>query len=245
MRTQQVVIGGLLLLAVVFAGLLHLIGLDAATPAAARSTHGIARMATGLLVIWVLLGGACMVLARHRIRRMVRAIPLDERLKFTIFAILLAGLEEVVTVSMTNLAPLFGAAEGEAYITASANYFDVILFHSVVVFIPYFIVLALILHRWAFSPFVVFLSFGVVGTACEAIFAGNPGVFVSFPIWAFVYGLMVWLPTFCMDNRTARPVGSAASLLLAPAVFLLALPMIAAIAWVITVALGHPGMHFG
>ena len=46
--------------------------------------------------------------------------------------ILLAMLEEVVTTSMTNCAPLFGVKIGEAYITASSNYFDVILRHSVV-----------------------------------------------------------------------------------------------------------------
>ena len=33
---------------------------------------------------------------------------------------------------MTNCAPLFGVPFGQAYITASANYFDVVLYHSVV-----------------------------------------------------------------------------------------------------------------
>jgi hypothetical protein len=36
----------------------------------------------------------------------------------------LALMEEAITSSMTNLAPLFGVKIGEAYITASTNYFD-------------------------------------------------------------------------------------------------------------------------
>ena len=242
---QRAAIGILLVLAVLFGGMLHLIGLTAETATQARMATGIARMTTGLIVIWVVLGGGLMYLGRDRIAAVLRRIPLDERVKFTLFAVLLACIEEAVTVSMTNLAPLFGAQVGEAYITASANYPDVIAFHSVVVFVPYFIILPLLLARRAFTPFAVFLSFGVVGTLCEAIFAGNLGVVVGFPMWAFVYGLMVWLPAYCMQRPDARPVGWAGNLMLAPTVFVLALPLVALEAWVITGALGHPGMHFG
>ena len=242
---QRAVIVTLLVLTVLVGGMLHLIGLNAETAQQARMANGIARMTTGLIVIWVFLGGGLMYLGRDRIAGVVRRIRLDERVKFTLFAVLLACLEEGVTVSMTNLAPVFGAAVGEAYITASGNYFDVIAFHSVVVFVPYFIVLPLILSRWAFSPFVVFLSFGVVGTLCEAIFAGNVGVVIGFPMWAFVYGLMVWLPTHCMTRPAAQPVGWIGTFALAPAVFGLALPLVAVEAWVIIGLLGHPGMHFG
>ena len=146
---------------------------------------------------------------------------------------------------MTNLAPLFGSRIGEAYITASTNYLDVILFYSVVVFIPYFIVLAWILGRYAFGPFAVFLSFGIVGTAAEAIFAGNIGVLIGFPMWAFVYGLMVWLPVWCLpDGRGAKPVGVVAHLVLPFAMLGLAMPLIVPIVRVISVVLGHPGIDF-
>ncbi len=242
---QRAVIVTLLVLTVLVGGMLHLIGLNAETAQQARMANGIARMTTGLIVIWVFLGGGLMYFWRDRIAGVMRRIRLDERLKFTLFAVLLACLEEGVTVSMTNLAPVFGAGVGEAYITASGNYFDVIAFHSVVVFVPYFIVLPLILSRWAFSPFAVFLSFGVVGTLCEAIFAGNVGVVIGFPMWAFVYGLMVWLPTYCMTRPAAQPVGWIGTFALAPAVFGLALPLVAVEAWVIIGLLGHPGMHFG
>ena len=244
-RGKTGVIAALLILAAVIGGLLHLIGLDAETPQQARRAHGIARMTTGLIGLWIILGGGLMYVWRDQIAGLVRRVPLDERVKFTLFAVLLACLEEVVTVSMTNLAPVFGASMDEAHITASANYLDVIAFHSVVVFVPFFIVLPVLLARWAFSPFAVFLSFGVVGTVCEAIFAGNLGAVIGFPIWVFVYGLMVWLPAYCMQRPHARPVGWVGNMALAPAVFLLALPLVALEAWVITGLLGHPRMHFG
>lgn len=242
---QRATVLTLLVLATLFCGLLHLAGLASDDLIDRRRALGIARMATGLVAIWIWLGGGLMYRYRHAIRARVLAIPLHWRLKFVAFAILLAGLEEAVTVTMTNLAPLFGSRIGEAYITASTNYFDVIAFHSVVVFVPYFIVLACILGRFAFSPFAVFLSFGVVGTLAEAVFAGNPSVLLGFPMWVFVYGLMVWLPVYCLpEERGARPVGAVAHLLLPVAIFGLALPMIAPIVYAISVVLGHPGIDF-
>lgn len=242
---QRAVVLGLLVAATVFCGMLHLVGLSAEDGTDRSRALGIARMATGLMVIWIWLGGALMYRWRDAIRARARAIRLPWRVTFVLFCILLACLEELVTVSMTNLAPLFGSRIGEAYITASTNYLDVILFHSVVVFVPYFIVLAWILGRYAYGPFAVFLSFGIVGTVAEAVFAGNPGVVLGFPMWTFVYGLMVWLPTFCLpQDRGARPVGTLAHLVLPFAVFGLAMPMIVPIVYVISVVLGHPGIDF-
>jgi len=238
----------LLLLTALFCGMLHVVGYAAPDGVERRTALGIARMATGLIVIWIMVCGGLMYLYRGRVRAWVLGLGLNWRVNwrvtFVLFCILLACLEEAVTVTLTNLAPLFGSRIGEAYITASTNYLDVILFHSVVVFIPYFIVLAWILGSWAFSPFAVFLSFGVVGTAAEAIFAGNTGVLVGFPMWAFVYGLMVWLPVWCLpEGRGARPVGVVAHLLLPFGIFGLAMPMIVPMVYVITVVLEHPGIH--
>lgn len=242
---QRWVIGGLLALATLFSGMLFLIGLNATDPVEARRAHGIASMVTGLLVIWVWVGGALMLRYRRAIVARVRAIPLNWQVKFVVFATLLACLEEAVTVTMTNLAPLFGSKIGEAYITASTNWLDVIAFHSVVVLVPFFIALALMLTRWALSPFVVFLSFGAVGTVAEAVFAGNLGVLAMFPLWAFVYGLMVWLPACSLpSDRGARPAGPGVSLLLPVATFALALPMVAPLVWLIAVVLGHPSIDF-
>ena len=239
------VIGILLGLATIMAALLYLIGANATDPVEARRAHAIACMVTGLLGVWVWGLGALMLRFRAPVVAWVRAIPMMWQVKFVLFATLLACLEEAITVTLTNLAPLFGSRIGEAYITASTNYFDVIAFHSVVVFIPYFIVLALILTRYAVSPFAVFLGFGVVGTVSEAIFSGGIGPLLMFPIWAFVYGLMVWLPCHSIpSDRSARPAGVGLSLALPVVTFVLALPMIAPIVYVIAGVLGHPAIDF-
>jgi hypothetical protein len=120
-------------------------------------------------------------------------------------ATLLAMIEEVITTSMTNLAPLLGVAAGKAYITASANYLDVICFHSVVMFIPLFVGWTWMLSRYRFSPFAVFLLFGLTGTMAEATF--GPQHLMEFALWIYVYGLMVYLPAYCIPGeRPAREV---------------------------------------
>ena len=94
---------------------------------------------------------------------------------------------------------------GQAYITASANYFDVVLYHSVVVFVPMFIGWAVMLWRWRFSPFAVFVLFGLTGLLAETITFG-PQNLGNFAFWIFVYGLMAWLPAYCVPaDRPARP----------------------------------------
>ena len=245
MKLHRRIIVVLLIGAATICGLLYLIGISADDPAEKRRAFAIAGMTTGLMLIWVWLGGGLMLWFRRAFKARVLAIPLDHRLKFVLFATLLACAEEAVTVSMTNLAPRFGSRVGEAYITASGNYLDVIAFHSVVVFIPFFIVMALLLARYRFSPFAMFISFGLVGTCAEAIFAASPAAFVAFPLWCFVYGLMVWLPAFCLpDRRTARTPGPLAHLLLAPAILILALPLIAPLVYLIAVVLDHPAIDF-
>lgn len=245
MMRQRWIIVALLAGAALICGFLFLIATTAPDPANHRRALAIARMTTGLVVIWAGIGGALMFRLRHRIRALVLAIALGWRLKFVLFATLLACLEEAVTVTMTNLAPLFGSRIGEAYITASTNYLDVITFHSVVVFIPCFIVMAALLARYRFSAFAVMLGFGLVGTCAEFIFAATPAMFLAFPLWSMVYGLMVWLPAFCLPERpTARPPGAVAHLLLAPAILILSLPMVAPLVWLIAVVLKHPAIDF-
>jgi hypothetical protein len=164
-----------------------------------------------------------------------------------VFATALALLEEVVTTTMTNLAPLFGVKIGEAYITASTNYFDVVLLHSVVVIAPLFLAWALILWRYAFPPFAVFILFGLTGTLMETI-AGGPQHMAEFAMWIFVYGLMIYLPAYCVPtDRGARaprwwlyplavvaPLPFIASVMLTPVQFLLRV-------WLFP---HHPNIHF-
>lgn len=205
---------------------------------------GIVCMAWGLGVVWIIFGGSVMHLSRERVRRFVQSIPLPWQVTFVLFATLLALLEEAVTVTLTNMAPLFGAKVGEAYITASANYLDVVLFHSVVVFVPLFIAWAIVLTRYAFKPFAVFIIFGLFGILAEISF-GGPQQILGFAQWIFVYGLMIYLPAYCVpQNRPAKSPGFFAHLFALPATFVIALPLLVPIIYIISSVLGHPSMHF-
>jgi hypothetical protein len=139
-----------------------------------------------------------MRLFRDRVSAFVRGIRLDWRVKFVLFATLLALLEEAVTVTMTNLAPVFGVPLGAAYITASANYLNVVCLHSVVVFVPMFVAWALLLRRVDFPPNHVFLLFGLNGILAEASLGAQ--AFAEFALWIFVYGLMVYLPAYSLPE---------------------------------------------
>lgn len=157
-------------------------------------------MGLGLIIFWVIIGGTLQVRFRDRVRSFVQRLPGDWRVKFVLFCILMAMLEEAVTVTMTNLAPAFGVGYGEAYITASGHYWDVILFHSVVVFVPMFIAWAWLLSRYQFSSNAVFLLFGLTGTLAESLSFGTQNL-MMFGMWVFVYGLMVYLPAYTIPEK--------------------------------------------
>jgi hypothetical protein len=168
-------------------------------------TRAVLGMAWGLILLWIFIAGSLMHYLRDPIRVAVLRINLDWRLKFVLFATALALLEEAITTTMTNLAPLFGVKIGEAYITASTNYLDVVGLHSVVVFIPLFVGWAVMLWRYDFSSFSVFLLFGLTGTLAEMSF--GPQHALEFGLWIFVYGLMVYLPSCCLpsERKSRRP----------------------------------------
>ena len=159
------------------------------------------KMALGLILLWVVIGGTLMYRYREPLARYVRGIPLNWKLRFVLFATILALLEEAVTVTMTNLAPVFGSEIGHAFITASANYLHTILFHSVIVFVPMFIAWALLLGRYDFNPRQVFLLFGLVGSLAEMSMQPS-NIFGGF--WFFVYGLMVFLPACSIPSAESR-----------------------------------------
>ena len=162
-------------------------------------------MAWGLVVFWIVGCGTLMWRYQDLCCRLVQRVPAPWTIKFVAGCILLAMLEEVVTTAMTNCAPLFGVKVGEAYITASANYLDVILRHSVVIFVPMFVGWAILLKFWRFSPFEVFLLWGITGTLLEFAYSGYQGI-PNFPFWILVYGPMVWLPAhFRAVPDSAKP----------------------------------------
>jgi hypothetical protein len=166
--------------------------------------RAVIRMGSGLVFCWNVLGGLVMYLDRDRIRRFVLSMPGRWPVKFVAFCTLLALAEEAITTTLTNLAPVFGVPMGKAYITASANYLDVVCYHSVIIFVPWFVGWAWMLSRWDFHPTTVFLIFGLTGTIAETNFlTRNPA---EIGMWVFVYGLMIYLPAYSLpDKRGARP----------------------------------------
>ncbi len=163
-------------------------------------THAVLGMGLGLYLFWIVLFGSATALFKNQIRCAIDAVKVEWHLKFVVFCIALAMLEEVVTTTMTNLAPIFGARIGQAYITASANYWDVVLGHSVIVFVPMFIAWAVVLSYYDFTANQVFLSFGLTGTICESLFGGLQHM-LEIGMWMFVYGLMIYLPIYCLPRR--------------------------------------------
>jgi hypothetical protein len=160
-------------------------------------------MALGLIIIWIVILGSIMYTFRDAIKKKTDSIHIGWKLKFVLFATLLALIEEAITTTMTNLAPVFGSEIGKAYITASANYIHVIFFHSAIVFVGMFIGWTYILSKYDFSPLQVFLLFGLTGNLAEV--AINPtSIFGGF--WIFVYGLMIYLPAYTLPSRkTQKP----------------------------------------
>jgi hypothetical protein len=198
-------------------------------------------MAWGLIIFWIAIGGGLMYRYRDAIRDRVLKIPVDWRLKFFFFVLLLALLEEVVTTTMTNLAPLLGVKVGEAYITASTNYFDVVLFHSVfAALVPGFLAWTILVSFIDFTAFEAFLLYGFMGLLGEAVFGGVKQM-AAFAFWIFVYGLMIYLPAYSLPQRAVSPV----KWWHYPVAIVF--PWILVVPWVLLVMKllhGHPSVHF-
>jgi hypothetical protein len=96
-------------------------------------------MADGLILFWIIIGGSLTPMLRRKLVPKLTAVPMGWRIRFVLLCTAMALLEEIITTTMTNLAPLFGTTPAEAHITALTNYFVVVCFHSVVVFVPMFI----------------------------------------------------------------------------------------------------------
>lgn len=186
--------------------------------------HAMLGMVLGLYIIWVIFFGFISYKCRDWCRAVFQKLPGSWPLKFFIFASILALTEEAVTVAMTNTAPWYGLRLGEAYITASANYLDVILGSSVIVILPMIAAWTWLLWKYKFTPNQTLILFGLSGTIAESL-SGGPGHFIEIGMWLFVYGLMIYLPAYCVPSeRPAKRVSFWAVLL---AIFL---PVMLAIA---------------
>lgn len=197
-RRERVEHALILAIAVYSAVVVTIIGAAVLIGSSSSRERAILLMAIGLILLWVALGGFLTLRYRGRIRDFMLRAPIRWEWKFLILATALALIEEAITTTMTNLAPLFGSKIGVAYITASSNYLIVIAFSSVVVFVPEFVGWMLLLKRYNFTPAEVFLMYGLLGTTMEASI--NPSsLYAGF--WFFVYGLMVYLPAYSLPER--------------------------------------------
>lgn len=197
-------------------------------------------MAWGLIILWCIVGGILMRLLRRPVRWLVQKLPLSWPKKFVLFAIFLACVEEAITTLMTNLAPAFGSTPERAFITASTNYFEVIFLHSVIMFVPMFIVWAWLLKRYHFKPIQVFLLFGITGWLAEIGAsglqnAGNPG------LWIFVYGLMVYLPAYATLPAIRENIITPR---LRHKLMAIILPLVTAIPWAAVVSAVRSGLGY-
>jgi hypothetical protein len=182
--------------------LLELIGMAAEGRKRYGTFEGaIMLMAAALALMWNVIGGAIMFLARNPTRELVSRSRLSRSATFVLFATLLALLEEGVTTTLTNLAPVFG--NGQGFITASRNFLEVVVWHSVIAIAPMFVVWSWLLARLRFSPGSVFLLFGVNGVVAELLI-GGPALVMA-PFWVFVYGLMIYLPAYSFPTKAETP----------------------------------------
>jgi hypothetical protein len=175
----------------IYSGLLVTLLNAIVLPSGKVKDRAIFLMADGLILFWIVIGGSLTPLLRQRLVPRLAAIPVNWQVRFVLLCTAMALIEEVITTTMTNLAPLLGTTPEAAHITASTNYFKVVCFHSVVVFVPMFVAWALMLSFWKFSPLKVLLLFGITGSMAEASI--NPTSLIG-GFWVFVYGLMVYLP---------------------------------------------------
>lgn len=187
---------------VVFVGFVVLVNVVGSSNSTGRA---IILMAAGLCLIWILMGGLVTLRIRDRVRTALLRSRWKWEWKFLLLASLLALMEEAVTTGMTNLAPEFGSQVGVAFITASNNYLIVIGFSSVVpLLVPSFVGWVLVLRRYDFSPNEIFLVYGLWGTTLETI-AGSPYDLIA-GFWFFVYGLMIYLPSYALPRPRAATV---------------------------------------
>jgi hypothetical protein len=168
-----------------------------------QPAYAVAGMAYAIYIVWCILLGGLMYLLKDVVKAVGGFFKLPWQLKFFLGFVSLALLEEAFTVSMTNLAPLFGAKLGEAFITASADYLDVVLYHSVILFIPIIAAFTWILRKYRFSPNQLFLFFGLIGTGMETLYGGFTSA-LEFSFWIPVYGLMIWLPAYAFAPEEGK-----------------------------------------
>jgi hypothetical protein len=162
-------------------------------------SQAIITMGFSLFLGWCVYAGRFMLKHKDAFRAFFQKLNFSWPLKFVLACTALALIEEMWTTSLTNVVPpLFGLTSEEVYITASTNYFEVVLRHSVITFVPMFCAWAWLLDRYKFTPGEVFLLYGFVGLLAESSMAAT-NIFNG--MWVFVYGLFVFWPAYALPER--------------------------------------------
>jgi len=145
-----------------------------------------------LIIFWIFLGGSLIYLFRNLFWRYYLKITWPFWIKFTVFATIFFLIEEFIAVSINNY--FYPITKGAVMLTASTNYWEVVSQHSVVVFVPIFIIFSLFIKFFKLSPQKSFLCFGIIGTLAEVSIGGLTSL-LQFAMWILVYGLIVYLPS--------------------------------------------------
>jgi hypothetical protein len=172
---------------------LPLLYIEVSTDPVGRAIVG---MAIGLVILWTVVLAIVQYIYKDKTKDWIHKKAYPAKTTFVVFCIVLALIEEAITTTMTNLAtPVFGVSPDEAYITASTNYLEVVLLHSVIIFVPMFITWAFILSKYRIHHLWVFVLFGFTGTLSETL-AFGPQNLINVGFWTLIYGLLVYLPAY-------------------------------------------------
>lgn len=163
-------------------------------------------MSSGLLFLWVIVIGSMIYIFKNRIKILFTSSNLYV-LKFFLLAVVMCMIEEAIATTMTNTALLWGLSPNEVFITASPNYLEVITRHSLIVFVPQFLLWGYVLSKYYFAPNSVLILYGITGYLSEVIAFGISSNVISIGFWIMVYGLIVYLPAYCLPRKAliAKP----------------------------------------
>ncbi len=145
-----------------------------------------------LIIFWVFLCGSIIYFSRNLFWKYYLKITWPFWIKFTTFATLFFLIEEAIATAINYY--FYPITKGMVMLTASTNYLEVIMKHSVFVFIPIFIIFSIFIKSFKLNPTKSFLYFGIVGTLAEISIGGLTSL-LQFAMWIFVYGLIVYLPS--------------------------------------------------
>ena len=138
------------------------------------------------------------------VSRLFKRFHFGGKTLFVIGATALALTEEALAIFWNNnISALFSTTD-KTILTITTNYFDLIAKHSVIVFIPMFIVWAYLLKNRHYSAEEAFLYFGLTGILAEFWFMPSTLIFMAGGFWILVYGAMVYAPAKLLVGKKEK-----------------------------------------